>query len=228
MDVREHFGEIDIYLFDQLLKGRIGPGMRILDAGCGRGRNLVFFLREGYDVFAVDRSAEAVEEVRKLGAGIRPRLQEERFRAEGIEKLSFANDTFDLVICSAVLHFAEDDKHFAEMVGELWRVLRPGGMLFTRLASSIGMESQVRPLGGGRHLLPDGTERYLADAALLHRLTEKLHGQFLEPLKTVQVEGLRSMTTWCLKKPHILFFDPIEEGAGEDHTGEPPREKERE
>ncbi|MGY4761293.1 class I SAM-dependent methyltransferase [Paenibacillus caseinilyticus] len=222
MDVREHFGEIDIYLFDQLLKGRIRPGMRILDAGCGRGRNLVFFLREGYDVFAVDRSPEAVEEVRKLAAGIHSREQEERFRCEPIEKLSFANDTFDFVICSAVLHFAENDKHFGEMVGELWRVLKPGGVLFTRLASGIGMEALMRPLGGGRYSLPDGSERYLADAAQLHRLTERLHGQFLEPLKTVQVEGLRCMTTWCLKKPHILFFDPIEEGTGESIQGEPP------
>ncbi|MCZ8521559.1 MULTISPECIES: class I SAM-dependent methyltransferase [Paenibacillus] len=223
MNVREHFGEIDIYLFDQLLKGRIQPGMRILDAGCGGGRNLVFFLREGYDVYAVDRSPAAVEEVRKLAAGLSPRLQEERFRAEGLEKLSFANDTFDVVICSAVLHFAEDDRHFGEMVGELWRVLKPGGLLFTRLASDIGMEAHVRPLGDGQYLLPDGTQRYLASAAQLHRMTEKLHGQFLEPLKTVQVEGLRCMTTWCVKKPHILFFDPIAEGAAEhaqenDHT----------
>jgi 2-polyprenyl-3-methyl-5-hydroxy-6-metoxy-1,4-benzoquinol methylase len=38
-DLQEQFGQLDIYWFDQLLRGRIVPGMRILDAGCGFGRN---------------------------------------------------------------------------------------------------------------------------------------------------------------------------------------------
>ncbi len=38
MTLSEEFGAIDIYLFDQLLRGRIRPGMRIFDAGCGYGR----------------------------------------------------------------------------------------------------------------------------------------------------------------------------------------------
>ena len=54
INLQAWFGGIDIYLFDQLLKGRFVPGMRILDAGCGSGRNLVYFLRSGYEVFAVD------------------------------------------------------------------------------------------------------------------------------------------------------------------------------
>ena len=41
------FGPIDIYLFDQILRKRIAPGMRVFDAGCGHGRNLVFFLNQG-------------------------------------------------------------------------------------------------------------------------------------------------------------------------------------
>ena len=55
--LQEQFGQIDIYLFDQLLKGRISPGMRILDAGCGSGRNIFYFLREGYEVYAADADA---------------------------------------------------------------------------------------------------------------------------------------------------------------------------
>ena len=45
--LRAQFGAIDVYLFDQLLRGAIRPGMRVLDAGCGSGRNLVYLLREG-------------------------------------------------------------------------------------------------------------------------------------------------------------------------------------
>ncbi|MFT3743892.1 MAG: hypothetical protein QM785_06305 [Pyrinomonadaceae bacterium] len=47
-DIRETFGGIDIYLFDQIQKGRFSPGMKILDAGCGGGRNIHWLLRNGY------------------------------------------------------------------------------------------------------------------------------------------------------------------------------------
>ena len=219
MNVREMFGDIDIYLFDQLLKGRIGPGMRILDAGCGQGRNLVYFMREGYDIYGVDRSEEAIAAVRELALALEADTAlpgglagsgEERFRVEPIEKLSFANDYFDVVICNAVLHFAADEAHFLQMAGELWRVLKHDGFLFVRMASKVGMERRVRPIPGTqRHLLPDGTELFLADDELLGRMAEKLHGQWLEPVKTVLVGDRRAMTTCCLKKPRILFFEPI-------------------
>jgi SAM-dependent methyltransferase len=58
-DLQREFGAIDIYLFDQLLRGRIAPGLRVLDAGCGSGRNLVYLLRSGYEVFAADPDERA-------------------------------------------------------------------------------------------------------------------------------------------------------------------------
>ncbi|MFD0679773.1 MULTISPECIES: class I SAM-dependent methyltransferase [unclassified Paenibacillus] len=211
MNPRELFGNIDIYLFDQLLKGRMNPEQRILDAGCGTGRNLVYFLRSGYKVYAVDHSEEAILEVRKLGAKLAPEWSDEQAQVENVEKMSFANDSFDVVISNAVLHFAENEAKFQLMVHELWRVLRPGGLLFARLASTIGIEDKVEPLGNQRFKLPDGSERFLVDEERLMRMTDKLQGIFLEPLKTVNVSNQRCMTTWCLKKPHILFFEPIEE-----------------
>ena len=106
------------------------------------------------------------------------------------------------MICSAVLHFARDDAHFEGMVSELFRVLRPGGLLFARLASSAGIESQIRRLDGRRALLPDGSERYLVDEAQLMRLTNH-QGALLDPLKTTIVHGQRSMTTWTIRKSTI-------------------------
>ncbi len=195
-DLHEQFGQIDIYLFDQILRARIAPGMRILDAGCGSGRNLVYLLREGYDVCAVDADARAVAEVRRLAAG-RPA---ENFRVEALGAMSFPAASFDVVISSAVLHFARDDAQFRTMVLDMWRVLRPGGLLFCRLASSIGIEKQVVPLGGRRFLLPDGSERYLVDEDLLAALSQELGGAPVDPLKTTVVQNQRSMSTWVIRK----------------------------
>ena len=198
--VAQQFGEIDIYLFDQLLKGRITPDMRVLDAGCGNGRNLIHLLKENYFVFGVDASARAIEETSALSKRLAPTTPPERFRVERIEALSFHDSAFDVVICSAVLHFAEGQAHFKQMLAELWRVLAPGGLLFTRLASSIGLEDKITPLEDGRHLLPDGTVRYLVDEATLLSATTELGGLLADPVKTTNVQGQRCMTTWSIWK----------------------------
>jgi tellurite methyltransferase len=195
-DLNQQFGQIDIYLFDQLLRGRIAPGMRIFDAGCGSGRNLVYFVREGYEVFGVDANPQAVESVRRLA----PALPAGNFRVESLEEMSFPDDFAEVVLSSAVLHFARDDDHFQSMLRATWRILKPGGLLFCRLASSIGMESRVQWIAGRRFLLPDGSQRYLVDEPLLEKLTEDLGGQLADPLKTTVVQNQRCMTTWVVRK----------------------------
>jgi tellurite methyltransferase len=192
-DLQREFGQIDIYLFDQLLRGRIMPGMRIFDAGCGYGRNLVYLLREGYEVFGVDQDPGAIEAVRQLSAA-------ENFRVEAVEAMSFPDAFADVVLSSAVLHFARGDDQFDAMLRGTWRVLQPGGLFFCRLASSIGIENQVKRIAGRRFLLPDGSERYLVDEALLMALTKDLGGRLVDPLKTTVVQNQRSMTTWVLRK----------------------------
>src|SRR6266403_926677 len=182
-DLHEQFGQIDIYLFDQLLRGRITRGMRILDTGCGFGRNLVYFFREGFEVVGVDADSQAVEATRRLAGFLAPALPANNFRVETVEAMSFPDNFADLVISSAVLPFARTSDHFDAMLRGTWRVLKPGGLLFCRLASSIGMEHQVKRLEGRRFLLPDGSERYLVD-----------------PLKTTVVQNQRCMTTWVVRK----------------------------
>lgn len=199
--LQEQFGQIDIYLFDQLLKGRITPGMQILDAGCGGGRNLVYFLREGYDVYASDADPQAVEAIRALARNLAPSLPESNFRTEPVENMSFDDACADLVISNTVLHFARDDAHFEAMLQGSWRVLKPGGLFFCRLGSTIGMESRVKQIEGRRHWSPDGSERYLVDTALLESAAQRLGAEPLETLKTTIVQDLRSMTTWVLRKP---------------------------
>lgn len=199
-DIQGLFGNIDIYLFDQVLRGRVTPGMRVLDGGCGGGRNLVYLLNEGYDVFGTDVSAAAIDDVRRLVAAIRPDVPAENFRAESLEATSFPDGFADVVLCSAVLHFARDDEQFDAMLNGAWRALRAGGLFFCRLASSIGMESRMEQVNGRRYRLPDGSERYLVDQELLLDLTRTLGGHLLDPLKTTVVQDQRCMTTWVLRK----------------------------
>ena len=196
----EQFGNIDIYLFDQVLKGRIAPGMTVLDAGCGSGRNLVYLLRSGYEVFGADENTEAVEQTRRLATLLAPGLPQSNFRNERVEAMSFPEACADVVISSAVLHFAHDDDEFDAILRGTWRVLKHGGLMFCRLASSIGMEQQVRRVEGRRFRLPDGSERYLVDERLLEKYIDALGGQLVDPLKTTVVQNQRSMTTWVVRK----------------------------
>ena len=157
-------------------------------------------MRCGYEVFGVDQSRESVARVRALAAALAPHLPADNFRVEPVEKLSFADESFDVVISSAVMHFASDEGHWQGMVDEMWRVLKPGGIFFARLASSIGIEEKVELIEGRRYHLPDGSDRFLVDEQMLLAATNSLGGEWLEPLKTVVVQNMRSMSTWCLRK----------------------------
>jgi SAM-dependent methyltransferase len=195
-DLQQEFGSIDVYLFDQLLKGRFQPGMSILDAGCGGGRNLVYLFRHGYNVAGVDQSPEAITQIKTLA----PEASRDMFRVELIEQMSFADQTFDVVISSAVLHFARDEAHWRAMVNEMWRVLKPGGIFFARLSSTVGIADQLQPLAGRRYRMPGGYDWFLVDFDMLDQTTKALGGDWLEPFKTVVVHNLRSMSNWCLIK----------------------------
>jgi len=203
MDLESQFGQIDIYLFDQLLRGRIRPGMRVFDAGCGHGRNLIYLLRGGWEVFGSDADPTSVVLVQRLAASLVPAFPSTNFRVEPVERSTFTEAFADVVLSSAVLHFARDDDQFLAMVHEMWRLLKPGGMLWCRLASSIGIEGRVRAIRGRWCLLPDGSERYLADEPMLVELTRTLGGQLLDPIKTTVVQDQRAMTTWVVQKSKV-------------------------
>jgi SAM-dependent methyltransferase len=200
LDLQDWFGGLDIYLFDQLLKGRFVAGMRVLDAGCGGGRNLNYFLKSGFEVCGIDKSPEAIAQVQALAASLAPNLSPGNFRAELVESMSFADCGFDVVISSAVLHFARDEDHWHEMVREMWRVLKPGGIFFARLASTIGIEDETEHLEGRRYRLPDHSTRFLVDEQMLLTTTAALGGEWVEPFKTVVVQHQRAMSNWVVRK----------------------------
>jgi SAM-dependent methyltransferase len=198
LSIQEQFGQIDIYVFDQILRGNIEPGMRVLDAGCGYGRNLVHLLRVGCEVFALDGDSDGVEHVRQLSASLNTGLPVENFQVGSIERMPFPDGFAEVVLCNSVLHFARDERHFLAMLRELWRVLKPGGMLFCRLGSRIGMDFQrVR---GNVFIVGDGSEWFLVDEEMLLGLTAKMNAVLVDPLKTTVVQDYRCMTTWVLRK----------------------------
>jgi SAM-dependent methyltransferase len=197
--LRTQFGDIDVYLFDQLLRGRFDGRRRILDAGCGAGRNLPCFLTLGYEVFAIDEDPAAVGAVKKLAARLAPTLPLDNIRQGALHVLPWPDGRMDAVICSAVLHFARDRTHFDRMLDEMWRVLARGGLFFARLASSIGIEPLLTATTG-RVRLPDGTDRFVVDEPLLLDAAYEHGATLLDPIKTTNVQNQRAMTTWVLQK----------------------------
>lgn len=192
----QHLGQTDIYLLDQIMKGRYSPSDRVLDAGAGAGRNLYCFVEHGIQVFGTDRNPGAVEQLRQNYQGI----PADHFQVASVEDMPFPDAYFDHVISSAVLHFAESELHFDQMIAEMLRVLRPGGSLFIRMTTDVGLEGKLISLGQGRFFLPDGSERFLLTRAKLESLCP-LHGiHLVEPFKTVLVEELRSMAVVVLVK----------------------------
>lgn len=192
---------VDVYLIDQLLKGRVAPGARVLDVGCGSGRNLTWFLSQGgYSITAVDSNPEALVALGEHCAALGASISDLDVHASSIEDAPLEESSFDLVICNAVLHFARDAAQFEAILEASWRALRPGGLFFARLATSIGIENNLLPLGGGWYRLPDESDRFLVDQNRLLELSVHLGGTLLDPIKTTVVQSMRAMTTWVLGK----------------------------
>lgn len=200
INIRETFGDIDIYLFDQIQKGRFSSEMKIFDAGCGSGRNIMWMMRSGFDVFAIDKDERAVDTVKNIAKSYAPGLSLDNFQVGTLDAIPFFDSMFDWVICNAVMHFAADRSQFDRWLAEMWRVLRPGGIFFARLASSIGIEELLVPTSNGRYLMPDGSERFIVDEQMLKDAAKRIGAKFLESIKTTNVENLRCMTTWVLEK----------------------------
>lgn len=194
-------GNIDIYLLDQILKGRFCKDQKILDAGCGEGRNQVYFLREGYQVFGVDSNPIAIQMARIQAQTIQKDYDIHRFQTASVEDMPFHKEAVDTVISSAVLHFARTTDHFYKMMEEMMRVLKPGGLVFLRMATGFGgMLEASTSMGDGVYLLPDGSKRFLLTEALLAEVQDKYGLHHLEAPKSVLVHGKRSMGVFMMQK----------------------------
>jgi SAM-dependent methyltransferase len=199
-ELNKLLGNVDIYLLDQILKGRFGKEMKILDAGCGEGRNTVYFVRHGYQIFGIDPNETAIQYCRFQARSLNPDFDLHRFQVGKLEAVPFHAGAFDSVICSAVLHFARDRDNFLQMISEIHRVLKPRGILWFRMCTGFGgvLEQSVS-LGEGRYRLPDGSERFVLTTSDVDSL-QNMGFRFLESPKTVLVLGQREMGVLLMEK----------------------------
>lgn len=194
-------GNLDIYLLDQILKGRFNFNQKILDAGCGEGRNTIYFIREGYQIFGVDHDPVAIQMARLQAKSLRSDYDIYRFQVSDVKDMPLHKEAFDVIISSAVLHFASSQDHFLLMMEEMMRVLKPGGLFFLRMATSFGGISVIsKLLGEGIYLLPDGSERFILTEEFLESIQQKFGLRNLEPPKSVLVHNQRSMGVFVMEK----------------------------
>jgi SAM-dependent methyltransferase len=193
-------GNIDLYLLDQILKGRFTKEMKILDAGCGEGRNAVYFINSGHQVYGIDEQELAIQYLRFMSKSLDSNYDSHRFQVGKLEDIPFHSGAFDAVLCSAVLHFAVDKSNFWEMMHELLRVLKPGGILWFRMTTAFGgILEESQEIGGGKYLLPDGSARFLINQEMVDQLLAK-GLRFLEAPRSVLVHGQRTMGVFVLEK----------------------------
>ncbi len=194
--INKLLGQTDIYLLDQIMKGRYKENEKILDAGCGSGRNMHWFRQNNFDIYAIDTNEEIINQQRAAN----PAVPKENFQVSSVDETPFPDNYFDHLVCIAVLHFATNKTHFKKMMGELVRIVKPGGSLLFRIAADVGFEDKIQSLGDGVYRIPDGTDRFLLNKALLAECMQENKLTFLEPFKTVNVDDLRCMSTLVLQK----------------------------
>ena len=198
--INRFVGNIDLYLLDQILKDRFDATKPLLDAGCGEGRNLTYFINAGYEAYGIDRQADALRMLGFIARQLSPGYPADRFQAASVEQLPYPDAHFGTVVCSAVLHFAESEEHFWTMCEELNRVLAPGGVIFIRMASIMGLDLETKPEDNGRHWLPDGSIRFLLTREHWNTWQSKFDWEPVDHLKVVSVDQQRGMATAVLRK----------------------------
>lgn len=196
----DQLGKMDVYLIDQLQKGRINKSMKILDAGCGYGRNCEYFIKNDFEIYGVDKKEEAVLELKENINKWNPEFDKNNFQTNNLIKTAFPDSNFDFIISSAVLHFSENRNHFIQLFNEMCRVLKKEGILFIRMTAKHTIEHLAKKINEDVYLLPDGSTRYLLDRGVLQKLMIENNLAFIDPFKTVNVADVRSMSTIVVRK----------------------------
>jgi len=107
----------------------VGPGARIIDVGCGAGRDVRWFESQGVQVAAVDLSEAMLAQARDLTGSALLQMD--------MRHLAWCDASFDGAWCAAsLLHLPKREVQRA--LGEVWRILKPGGMAMVSVKQGEG------------------------------------------------------------------------------------------
>lgn len=111
---------------------------KVLDIGCGGGRNTEMLINFGFDVFACDFYQGMVRTTknRLIKKGFKSKFVEDRIKKAPMTKLPYDSSNFDIVLCHGVYHNAQSLEEFDHALEESARVLKKGGHLYFNMFTS--------------------------------------------------------------------------------------------
>jgi 2-polyprenyl-3-methyl-5-hydroxy-6-metoxy-1,4-benzoquinol methylase len=200
LQLNQELGNADLLLIDQILRGKFEPGNRILDAGCGEGRNMVYFIRNGYPVYGIDKDPESVAMARLMAASINRSYTTENILHSSIEENPFPDGFFDLVICINVLHHARNTDHIKLMIDAMARILKKEGMMYLVMESRITPYSEVMSSkAGGKGQIKKDKKVYLT-VELLETMTSGKRLERAGRIRSYLVEDMVSISGIWFRK----------------------------
>lgn len=192
------FGDIDLELLDLILKGNFSSVKKILDVGCGEGRNLIYFFQRDFDVYAIDTDQSSVDLVKYMARSFGKDPQKILQRSIFEDHTDIAR--MDAIICSRVLHFCENEKEFLNGWKNIIQILKPGGLLYFSSDSMIGFQDHVSKLSDHKYQFTDGSVRFLLSTELLSKMDVSDSFEYLSPVKTIHYADQHAQSILCLKK----------------------------
>jgi ubiquinone/menaquinone biosynthesis C-methylase UbiE len=176
-----------------------GPGVRVLDAGCGRGEVLLACARAGADVAGIDYSEAAMEISRETLAGV----AHAEFVRGSVVALPWPDATFDRVLCADVIEHLDPDEA-RRALDEFHRVLCRGGLLLVHSSPNRLFRKLTWPLAGpvlraaGLRANAERLDAWLAEARRYHVNEQTLHGL----RRLVRRSGFTDVRAWL--DPEVL------------------------
>ena len=185
---------MDLFLMDLILKGKIPSNARVLDVGCGEGRNGIHFIQQGHEYHGWDIDSSKLKLLEYLAKTFD--ASHAHFKIQDIRSAE-ADRFFDFIICSRMLHFAESKVDFLLMWEKLSGQLKRGGILYVSMDSIIDNDLWKK-LEHGKIKFPDARIHF----ALTSDIYEEIKKGFeeIEPLKTLVYHNKRAQSFLCFKK----------------------------
>ncbi|WKK76408.2 class I SAM-dependent methyltransferase [Marivirga salinae] len=198
--LNSELGNIDLYWLDFILKGYLPDDAKVLDAGCGEGRNLTYCLKNNLDIFGIDQNPEAINFLKLIAKKYKLGDLDARFQVMKLDKILFPDSTFDIIIGSAVLHFAKNVAHFNMMINELIRLLKPNGKIFIRTMTDRYFPENIVELEEGVFQFQNKQIRFVINADVFVENLRDRQLELIEPYKEVLVENRHTMGTFMFQK----------------------------